>query len=502
MVEVTLTNTRSKAKEAVRPGDDGRVGLYVCGPTVYDRAHIGNARPVVVFDLLYRLLRHLHGPEQVVYVRNYTDVDDKIIARAREIRAGGEDVAAAAARLTEETIRLFEEDMGVLGALAPTHAPRATDWVNDPAKPVDMVRLIERLAERGHAYAAEGHALFAVGSWPAYGSLSRRSLDEMQAGARVEVAPYKRDPMDFVLWKPSSEGEPGWPGPVIDGEPLPRGRPGWHIECSAMSQAFLGERFQIHGGGIDLAFPHHENERAQSCCASGLDDMADIWVHNGYLMVDGEKMSKSLGNFVTVRDLREQGADGQAVRLGLLMTQYSQPLDWTAERLEEAGKTLAFWARRLARYEADKVSDPSDEHVGRAVVEALADDLNTPAAIAAVGAIAREAKGEDRRSGRRLVASARLLGIDLFALPAYAAEVKRLAAHRGEGARVEDEATRDRVDALLAARREARAAKDFARADAIRDGLIAAGLELRDGPQGTSYAPTAAFDPAKLEEIE
>ena len=308
MVEIKLWNTKTRTKDPFVPLDPQDVRMYVCGPTVYDRAHIGNARPVVVFDTLYRLLRHVYGADHVTYVRNFTDVDDKINARALEMQRAGDarSLTRIIRQLTDETIGWYHDDMDALGALRPTHEPRATDYI------AQMVAMIEVLVEKGHAYAAEGHVLFAVKSYADYGKLARRSLDDMRAGARVEVAPYKQDPMDFVLWKPSSDEEPGWDSP------WGRGRPGWHIECSAMAGELLGESFDIHGGGIDLAFPHHENEVAQSACACPEGAFARYWMHNGFLQVEGEKMSKSLGNFFTVHDLLEKGVPGEVIRFVLL----------------------------------------------------------------------------------------------------------------------------------------------------------------------------------------
>src|SRR5215217_8894743 len=310
--QISLYNTLSRSKEAFTPIDAANVRMYVCGPTVYDFAHIGNARPVIVFDVLFRLLRHVYGSDKVTYVRNITDVDDKINARAAER-------GVPIRELTEGTYRNFVEDVAALGCLPPTVEPRATDHI------AEMKMLIERLIASGHAYAAEEHVLFSVPSMPDYGQLSKRSLDEMLAGARVDVAPYKRDPMDFVLWKPSKPQDPAWPSPAGIATP---GRPGWHIECSAMSWKHLGETFDIHGGGIDLEFPHHENEIAQSRCAFHTPFMARIWMHNGFLQVEGEKMSKSLGNFVTIHELRQHWP-GEAIRLALLQTHYRQPLPWT-----------------------------------------------------------------------------------------------------------------------------------------------------------------------------
>ncbi len=322
--EISLYNTRTRSKERFVPLDPANVRMYVCGPTVYDRAHIGNARPVVVFDVLFRLLRHVYGADHVTYVRNITDVDDKINARAvaekRPIR-----------EITEETAGWYHADMAALGALEPTHEPRATEFI------APMVAMIETLIAKGHAYEAQGHVLFAVASYPDYGRFANRSLDEMRAGARVEVAPYKRNPLDFVLWKPSTSAEPGWPSP------WGHGRPGWHLECSAMSHELLGPSFDIHGGGIDLVFPHHENEIAQSACAHPEGTFARFWLHNGFLNVEGEKMSKSLGNFFTVRDLLDKGIPGEVIRFVLLSTHYRQPMDFSEAKVHEARRTLKKW---------------------------------------------------------------------------------------------------------------------------------------------------------------
>ncbi|MBU1834415.1 MAG: cysteine--tRNA ligase, partial [Alphaproteobacteria bacterium] len=326
---IRLQNTKSRRREEFEPLDPKRVGIYLCGPTVYDRAHLGNARPVLVFDVLYRLLRQTYGAEHVVYVRNFTDVDDKINARAAE---AGREIGD----ITAETIRWYHDDMDALGALRPSHEPRATDFIGA------MVDMINELILRGNAYEAEGHVLFAVDSYDAYGALSGRSLDDMIAGSRVEVAPYKRNPMDFVLWKPSGAGQPGWDSP------WGVGRPGWHIECSAMSRALLGPAFDIHGGGNDLLFPHHENEIAQSCCADPEAGFATYWLHNEMLQVEGKKMSKSLGNFFTVRDLLDEGISGEVIRLVMLGTHYGKPMDWTAKKRDDADATLRRWYGILA----------------------------------------------------------------------------------------------------------------------------------------------------------
>ncbi|MQT14100.1 cysteine--tRNA ligase [Segnochrobactrum spirostomi] len=440
-----LYNTLTREKEIFVPINPLNVRMYVCGPTVYDFAHIGNARPVIVFDLLYRLLRHLYGTDQVVYVRNVTDVDDKINARAAER-------GVSIRELTEATLAQYHADIDELGCLRPTHEPRATDYIRRSDGFMDMVTLIEMLIARGHAYVAEGHVLFHVPSMPDYGRLSRRPLDEMIAGARVDVAPYKRDPMDFVLWKPSKANEPAWESPWGPG------RPGWHIECSAMSGALLGDVFDIHGGGIDLVFPHHENEIAQSRCAHGTGTLANVWMHNGFLMVEGEKMSKSLGNFVTIREALGDWP-GPVVRLNMLKTHYRQPIDWTLKGLEETSRILARWGEAVAA-DPDAVSSP-----GEGVLEALCDDLNTPRAIAELY------RSEDRPA--ELAASLRLIGFDPAALVPDASK-----------AGVDEAFVAERIAARLAARR----AKDFAEADRIRAELAAAGIVLKDTKDGTDWS--------------
>ncbi|HMQ92794.1 MAG TPA: cysteine--tRNA ligase [Amaricoccus sp.] len=452
MTEITLYNTRTRRKEPL-PTDPGRIGMYVCGPTVYDRAHIGNARPVVVFDVLFRLLRHVYGPEQVTYVRNITDVDDKINARAAE---SGRDIRA----ITDETIRWYHDDMAALGALPPTHEPRATEFI------APMVAMIETLIAKGHAYAAEGHVLFSVASYPEYGQLARRSLDEMRAGSRVEVAPYKRDPMDFVLWKPSEAGLPGWESP------WGRGRPGWHIECSAMAHELLGPSFDIHGGGIDLVFPHHENEVAQSRCAHPEGSFANIWMHNGFLNVEGEKMSKSLGNFFTVRDLLDRGIPGEVIRFVLLSTHYRQPMDFSEEKVEEARATLLGW--RQSAWENEAVA--ANGTVSSEILGALSDDLNTPAAITALHRLAGQ------RDWAGLLAGARLIGLldpglsDWMAVTTVENGVEYPSNLDASLVAV--------VRRLRDSWQEARLAKDFTRADEIRSDLDSLGVELRSLSEG------------------
>ncbi|HEY6381632.1 MAG TPA: cysteine--tRNA ligase, partial [Pseudolabrys sp.] len=370
-MELRLYDTLTREKRVFAPLDPSRVRMYVCGPTVYDFAHIGNARPVIVFDVLFRLLRHIYGEAHVTYVRNVTDVDDKINARAAERGVSIRD-------LTEETYKYFKEDVAALGCLPPNVEPRATEHIDE------MKTLIERLVKHGCAYVAADHVLFEVKKMQGYGKLSKRSLDEMIAGARVEIAPFKRDPMDFVLWKPSRAGEPAWPSPA--GIEVP-GRPGWHIECSAMSWKHLGETFDIHGGGIDLVCPHHENEIAQSRCAFHTPLMANFWMHNGFLQVEGDKMSKSLGNFFTIRELLADWP-GEVLRLNMLRTHYRQPLDWTVKGLEESQKILDDWHHLLADMEM-----PTNEKSDAEVLNSLCDDLNTPNVLTRLHALASEIRG-------------------------------------------------------------------------------------------------------------
>ncbi len=448
---LTLYNTLTREKEAFKPLDRSNVRMYVCGPTVYDYAHIGNARPVIVFDVLFRLLRHSFGSDHVTYVRNITDVDDKINARAAEDYPDLP-LNEAIRIVTEKTGNQFHADVAALRCLPPTMEPRATEHI------AEMTAMIEKLVERGCAYVAEDHVLFHVAAMQDYGKLSGRSLDEMIAGARVEVAPFKRDPMDFVLWKPSKPGEPSWKSPCGIATP---GRPGWHIECSAMSAAHLGEIFDIHGGGIDLLFPHHENEIAQSTCAHGTKTMANYWLHNGFLQVEGQKMSKSLGNFVTIHELLTgwQGYawPGEALRFNMLRTHYRQPLDWTHVCLDEAHKTLWEWYGDL------EGKEPASGMPGN-VLDALADDLNTPKAMAEMHRLHSAGKWPELR------AALAFLGFsgDRAMLVRTACGTENAAAPSGK------------VDALIDARNAARKAKDFAEADRIRDELTAMGIELQD----------------------
>jgi len=453
-VSLKLYNTISRRKEAFAPLDPANVRLYVCGPTVYDYAHIGNARPVIVFDVLFRLLRHSFGPDHVTYVRNITDVDDKINARAAQ-EYPDLPLNEAIGKVTEKTEAQFHEDMRALGALDPTAEPRATEHIGE------MRAMIDKLIANECAYVAEDHVLFHVASMPDYGQLSGRSLDEMIAGARVEVAPFKRDPMDFVLWKPSKAGEPSWASP--GGIEAP-GRPGWHIECSAMSAAHLGDVFDIHGGGVDLVFPHHENEIAQSRCAHGTPMMARVWMHNGFLQVEGEKMSKSLGNFVTVHELltgwHGYAWPGEALRLNMLRTHYRQPLDWTYLSLDEAHKTLWDWY-------GDVEGSVAAPQVPAAVIEALSDDLNTPKVITELHRLHRSGHFEELRAG-----------LAFLGFSGTRAGIERT--RRDDSAPANDRTEMDDVDALIAARNTARSAKDFKEADRIRDVLQAKGVVLKD----------------------
>jgi cysteinyl-tRNA synthetase len=461
MTPITLHNTLTRARETFVPIDPDNVRMYVCGPTVYDRAHLGNARPVVVFDVLYRLLRHVYGAEHVTYVRNFTDVDDRINETAQKRRAEGaagtlEELIAGRA---EETIRWYHEDMDALGALRPDDEPRATAYIGQ------MIAMIEELITRGHAYAAEGHVLFSVGSYAEYGALSGRTVEDMIAGARVEVAPYKRDPMDFVLWKPSPEELPGWDSP------WGRGRPGWHIECSAMSEALLGARFDIHGGGNDLQFPHHENEIAQSRCAG--HGFANVWLHNEMLQVEGKKMSKSLGNFFTVRDLLEQGVPGEVIRFVMLSTHYRKPMDWTERKREEGERVLRRWYGQVAGADTGA---PSEEVLGL-----LADDLNTHGVLAACHRLSQD----NNIAGLR--GALRLLGLLEEKIPEWA---------------VEQAFDLTDVEAFLSdARRTAMETRDFSEVDRIKAALTALGIEVQMTKDAVRLTAPPGFERSMLEGV-
>jgi cysteinyl-tRNA synthetase len=490
--QLRLYNTLTHEKEAFVPIDPANVRMYVCGPTVYDYAHIGNARPVIVFDVLFRLLRQVYGEAHVTYARNITDVDDKINARAARDYPHLP-LNEAIRKVTETTNAQFQADVAALGCLPPTEQPRATEYL------AEMRALIDRLVERGFAYVADDHVLFSVASMdgakglPRYGALARRSLDEMIAGARVDVASYKRDEMDFVLWKPSKAGEPGWPSPA--GIEVP-GRPGWHIECSAMSMAKLLQPFggglecddpeknvfDIHAGGIDLVFPHHENEIAQSCCAFGTGRMANIWMHNGFLQVEGQKMAKSAGNFVTIHELLASDKlggrkwPGEVLRLAMLMTHYRQPIDFTAHALVEAEKALDSWYRAVGDIEADG-------EVSAELFDALADDLNTSKAIAALHELRGEAFKGSKAARKSLKKSANLLG--LLTLK----ESKWLAGKARDVAVDEGDIER-RIAERLAFLRE----KNFTEADRIREELLAKGVQLKDGKDPVTGERVTAWE--------
>ena len=458
---LTLYNTLSRAKDAFAPIDPNDVRLYVCGPTVYDFAHIGNARPVVVFDVLYRVLRHRYGKGHVTYVRNITDVDDKIIAAAGET---GEPIEAITTRYAD----VFRNDMASLGALPPDVEPKATDHISE------MIAMIETLIASGHAYEADGHALFAVSTMETYGALSRHSRDELIAGARVEVAPYKRDPADFVLWKPSDDTQPGWDSP------WGRGRPGWHLECSAMSKKHLGETFDIHGGGQDLIFPHHENEIAQSTCAHGGKTFVRHWMHNGYVTVDGEKMAKSAGNFLTVHDLLDK-APGEAIRLGLLTAHYRQPLDFSLDGIEQARGALdrLYGALDDSRDAARDAGAPGGKRAVAALAEpviaALEDDLNTPRALAEMHELATALNKATASGERAALRAALVFSGDLMGL----LDQEPQAWLKGEAS--------SEIDGLVAARAAARAARDFAEADRLRNELEQKHkVVVLDRPDGTT----------------
>ncbi|MBY6152991.1 cysteine--tRNA ligase [Vannielia litorea] len=483
-MDIHLHNTKTRKKELLTPVTPGRVGMYVCGPTVYDRAHIGNARPVIVFDVLYRLLRHAYGAENVTYVRNFTDVDDKIIARAEET---GREIGD----ITAETTAWYLEDMAAVGALEPTKMPRATDWIGA------MVEMIEGLIGSDHAYAAEGHVLFRVRSYEAYGALSGRSVDDMIAGARVEVAPYKEDPMDFVLWKPAKAGEPGWDSP------WGKGRPGWHIECSAMADALLGESFDIHGGGNDLMFPHHENEIAQSRCAHPEGEFARIWMHNEMLQVEGKKMSKSLGNFFTVRDLLDQGVPGEVIRFVFLGTHYRKPMDWTEKKRQEAEKKLDRLLRALS-ISIELVCPPSHEFADlpKGMQIGLEDDLNTHAALFSLEQQAELVEGlasGDIVSGEphqgdatREAAVAFATGLDVLGL--YELLIAR------KQRRLAETSSLDEVHLAFVAHYElAKQNKDFSVVDELKAKLLDAGVEVRIRQGGVDLIPGSNFDPTKLD---
>ncbi|MFN4172517.1 MAG: cysteine--tRNA ligase [Pseudorhodobacter sp.] len=500
MGTIRLHNSLTRKKEEFTPLDPENVRMYVCGPTVYDRAHLGNARPVVVFDTLYRLLRHVYGADHVTYVRNFTDVDDRINETALKRKQAGSagTLEQLIAERSEETIGWYHADMDALGALRPDHEPRATQYI------AQMIEMTEGLIDKGFAYAKEGHALFRVRKYAEYGGLSGRSVDDMIAGARVEVAPFKEDPMDFVLWKPSTDDLPGWDSP------WGRGRPGWHIECSAMAKALLGDQFDIHGGGNDLLFPHHENEIAQSCCANGTDQMAQVWLHNEMLQVEGKKMSKSLGNFFTVRDLLDQGVPGEVIRFVMLSTHYRKPMDWTAEKAQEA-KTILWKWRSIANG-----VEPSEPHPK--IVHALSDDLNSAQAISHLHEIAKNG------DAACLKASAELLGLltpnlQNWTLRTVTASGGGEVNAVGSGmalAHVTGSATgvvsatlsasatvtysiKGLENRLIALRQVALETGDFATLDELKTALTAAGAEVRMSKTGVQIIPGPDFDLDKIQ---
>jgi cysteinyl-tRNA synthetase len=456
-----LYNTKIRKKAPFEPFDPNNVRLYVCGPTVYDRAHIGNARPVVVFDTLFRLLRHIYGAEAVTYVRNFTDVDDKINATALARKNAGAEgtLETLVTARSDETIAWYHADMDALGALRPSHAPRATEFITQ------MIAMTKALIAKDHAYVNEGHVLFRVRSYENYGALSGRSVDDMIAGARVEVAPFKEDPMDFVLWKPSSDDLPGWDSP------WGRGRPGWHIECSAMAFELLGESFDIHGGGNDLQFPHHENEIAQSACMG--HGFANVWMHNEMLQVEGKKMSKSLGNFFTVRDLLDQDVPGEVIRYVMLQTHYRKPMDWTQEKRQQAEKTLRKWYTQTATtQEAD---------VPQAVIAAVSDDLNTPEALAQMHKLSKAGDTGGLKAALQFLGLLENTG-NVF-LEAEKTDLSALAEY------------------LHQTRVAAMASKDFQAVDALKSVLQQAGVEVKMSKDHVVLSAGVDFDATKLPEI-
>ena len=455
-MELHIHNTLSGVKERFEPADPNRVTMYVCGPTVYNRPHIGNGRPAVVFDVLFRVLRHLYGEDHVVYARNITDVDDKINAAAHEAGVPISDI-------TDKYTAYYHADMGALGVMQPSAEPRATAHISQ------IIQMVEALVAKNHAYAADGHVLFDVSSFEAYGALAKRDMDDMIAGARVEVAPYKRNPADFVLWKPSDDDLPGWDSP------WGRGRPGWHIECSAMIEAVLGRTIDIHGGGHDLTFPHHENEIAQGTCAHDGETYVRYWMHNGFVNMGKDKMSKSLGNISLVEELLEQ-APGEALRFALLSAHYRQPLEWTDSLIDQAKRTLDRLYGALNSVCHIKAADvpPADD-----VTAALLDDLNTPKALAALSATAKAlnsatSNAEQAALKGALVSGGLLLGL----LQADPADWLKGGQYGSEAVKIE---------ALIEKRNTARAEKDFATADQVRDELSAMGVVLKDGPDGTEW---------------
>ena len=494
MTEIKLYNTKTNKKEVFTPLDAKDVRMYVCGPTVYDRAHIGNARPVIVFDVLYRLLRKVYDTDHVRYARNFTDVDDKINAAAAARKAAGatETLEELIRQRTEETIAWYLADMAELGNLEPDHAPRATEYIQE------MIDMSITLIARGHAYEAEGHVLFDVTSYKNYGSLSGRSVDDMIAGARIEVAPYKRNSMDFVLWKPSDANQPGWQSP------WGRGRPGWHIECSAMAEKLFGKRFDIHGGGLDLAFPHHENEKAQSCSCGVEEDFAQVWMHNEMLQVEGKKMSKSLGNFFSVRELIDQGYSGEVIRLVFLGTHYRKPMDWTDKKAKEAEVTLRKAARLFSSTPFPKSwLNTSDVEAPKEFVEALANDLNTSLALTFIRKYLKEG------DKLKLASSLELLGFNLDSLITSFANLE-LSSTEDEYVKSSaslpygeamDSTLLELANRLLTSRKQAMQTRDFTSVDALKLALMNAGVSVQMSKDNVVLEPTTRFDKSKLENL-
>ena len=457
-MEIRFFDTKEKKKTLFKPIDQSDIRFYVCGPTVYDRAHIGNARPAVIFDILFRFLRHVFGKKSVTYVRNFTDIDDKINKKSLE---SGRTIKS----ITDETIQWYKEDMRELNVLEPSKSPRATDYVEA------MIKQVEILISKGHAYVDEfGHVLFSVQSFPEYGRLSHRKLEDMQSGSRVAVSDTKKNPLDFILWKPSDNSTPGWDSP------WGRGRPGWHIECSAMIHDLLGHNFDIHGGGIDLVFPHHENELAQSCCAYPEAKFANIWMHNGFLQIEGEKMSKSLGNFFTVQDLVSSGLNGDVIRMVLMSSHYRQPLDWTRKKVTDASIILTKWRNLCADCVASASPAPS-------VVKALADDLNTINAFTELHTLAAAGNYPD------LLASARFLGL-MDQDPAEFFNTQTL-----------ERVDRETIEFWIKERANAKRIRDFAKADLIRKKMEALGIVLKDKSDKTEWSLSSNFNQNKLKEL-
>lgn len=476
-----FTNTLTRAKEPFAPIDEKNVRMYVCGPTVYDFAHIGNARPAVVFDMLFRLLRHVYGQNHVTYVRNITDVDDKINARAKR-DFPDLPLNEAIAQVTQKTTKQYHADLAALGCLEPTHEPRATAHIPG------MIAMIETLIAKGNAYVAEGEVLFDIASMPGYGSLSKRKLDEQQAGARVAVEAHKKNPGDFVLWKLSSADEPGWESPW--GKDGGRGRPGWHIECSVMSAHHLGETFDIHGGGLDLIFPHHENEIAQSCCANGTDVMANTWLHNGFVQVEGRKMSKSEGNFVTIHDVLHtdkvggRSWPGEVVRLALLMTHYREPIDFSVSRLEEAENLINGWADTKMQLNKQYGAEMASWVVADLSRSSLLDDLNTVPLFQEMQRVSKSARSGSKQDAQSFVVALQLLGFS--GIEGLSGEVEKILGLEEEFKQEVDEAVTQRL-ALIAN-------KNWAEADRIRDELLEQGIQLKDGKDPETGERTTSWE--------